>query len=249
MQKNKQTSSGKIIFISLLVMVLALTSFAWLDQKDHLESAYAAIQSGDNDLAKLHISKLRDLNKPSKNKATLLMAACEYGNNEIINNLLKLGADVNFTVEGELTPLELFCSRGYESGSATLSMLLNAGAKQSQYKEMPPILHLANKFESMTEEQLTVATEEVVLLLKNGAPLQYEKTTILHLAAQNNMAEFFDMLVHTKQGLPLLAVKDADGLTPWNVAVRYSAIDVQKVIRALEEEGSLPESESGQPGI
>ena len=238
MQKNKQTSSGKIIFISLLVMALALTSFAWLDQKDHLESAYAAIQSGDNNLAKLHIGKLKDLNKPSKNKATLLMVACEYGNKEIIKNLLDLGADVNYTVGDELTPLEIFCSKGYEAGVEALSLLLDAGAKQSQYKEMPPILHLASKFDSMTEEQLAVATEAVVVLLKKGAPLQYEHTTILHLAAQNNMAEFFDMLVHTKQGLPLLAVKDANGMTPWNVAVRYSAIDVQKVIRALEEEGS-----------
>ena len=155
---------------------------------------------------------------------------------ETITYLLDLGADVNYTIEGELTPLELFCSKGYEAGKETLLALLKAGAKQDQYTKMSPILHLAQSFGLMTEEQLEVATDEAIVLLQHGAPLQYETTSLLHLAAENNMADFFYTIVHSKKGLVLLSMEDQNGKTPWEVAVSCGAVDVQRVIRNLETE-------------
>ena len=64
----------------------------------------------------------------------------------------------------------------------------------------------------------------------------YEDSTILHYAAQGNMSDLFYTVVHTSEGLHLLTIKNAEGQTPWDVAVTNGAVAVQRVIRNLEEE-------------
>jgi len=75
-----------------------------------------------------------------------------------------------------------------------------------------------------------------LLLLQNGAPLGCGNTSILHLAAKSDMSDLFYVLVHTTEGIGFLTMKDQEGNTPWDVAMQYGAVSVQKVIRDLEVE-------------
>ena len=233
----KKLRVGSGFFIAMFVAVLCSTIILSVTYQEELvESACAAIESHDQDMAKEYIDMVWFIDIVGHNKKTMLMSACESGNAEMIQYLIIRGADTNKTAIGRLTPLELFCRSGYEAGNDILLALLDCGAKQSVYTEKPAVFYLAEKFYWMNDAQKAIATEETITLLKHGAPMECDETTLLHEAAKSNMSDLFYILVHDAQGLRLLNAKDANGDTPWNVAVNNGAVAVQQVIRNLERE-------------
>jgi ankyrin repeat protein len=221
---------------TFIAMICAIILLFVSYQTSIIDDACAAIRSGDVEQAKIHAEKALDINAIGSDDSTMLMTACQSGNYDMIRYLLSKGADVNHSPKGSLTPIELFCIYGYESGEASLQLLLDANVKQHNYTIKPAVFYLAENFYWMTDEQKKIATEEAILMLQYGAPLSHENTSILHLAAKSDMEDLFYTVVHTTEGLSLLRIKDYDGNTPWDVAVKSGAIKVQRVIRNLENE-------------
>lgn len=242
-----KTKIGLALLLSVFILVASATTLLYLnDQETLIDKACFAIDSHDLELAANYMEKVKFINLYGDRRETLLMSACKNGNKECILYLLNRGANPNRTVSARLTPLELYCEYGYEAGDALLSLLLECGADQSKYSEQPALYQLANQFHWMNDEQKEIAAKEAVILLEYGAPLEYDGSTILHYAARGNMADLFNILIHTQQGLSLINVKNNDGLTAWNVAVENGAVGVQRVIRNLEAELKQKAEEQAQ---
>jgi hypothetical protein len=234
MQKIKL---GIEFFISAFIaMIAAALLLCIITQQETVDKACVAIENYDQDTLVNCVDKIWNIDAYGTRNETMFMVACESGNEEAIEYLLNQGADPNKTVPGQLTPLELFCNNGYEAGEYALSLLLKSGVKQSAYSVQPAIFYLADNYYWMTPEQKVLATEQSILLLQHGAPLGYEDTSLLHLAAKSNMYDLFYTIVHTNEGLYMMTMKDVNGQTPWDVAVSSGSIDVQKIIRNLENE-------------
>jgi ankyrin repeat protein len=217
------------VFFSIIYLVIVY-------QEETVDSVCHAIEKKDSDLAKEKLDDVWFINLGGEKNKTVLMAACEFGDSTMIHYALANGADPNATINGRLYPLELYCGYGYGAGIDELELLLSYGALQSQYTIKPAVFHLASNFSYMDKKEKEMATEMTILLLKRGAPLVFEDTSLLHIAAKNDMDDLFYTIVHTTSGLQLLVMEDNNGLTPWEIAVKYGAVGVQKVIRDLELE-------------
>lgn len=235
--EKKKIHFGLGFYIPLVIaFICALLLFVIVDQEEKIDNLKNAIEQNNTEAAKVYVDELININIPGKNNKTALMLACEYGNGELIEYVVQKGADVNYAPNGMPTPLELFCEKGYCAGPDALRTMFSAGLKQSKYTLQPAIFTLANNFYWMDDEQKEEATEVVIVLLKNGAPLGYNDTTILHLAAKADMDDLFYTVVHTQEGIYMLNAKNEDEQTAWEIAVKFGAINVQKVIRNLEQE-------------
>jgi ankyrin repeat protein len=243
----KQIELGIVFFIATLLAAICSITLLFIDHNETIVTlGCEAIAQEDNELAKQYIDRAINIDGVGNNKQTMLMTACDVGNSEMIIYLLNSGADANKTMPGHPTPLELFCQNGYNAGKRTLEILIRNGAKQKEYTIKPALFHLADNFYWMNDEQKKEATEEAILLLQNGAPLEYDGTSLLHIAAKSDMSDLFYTIVHTSQGLQLLTKQDTDGMTPWQVAVKNGSIDVQRVIRNLETEFEEEQNENTQ---
>lgn len=231
-------------FIALICAVFILCNFY---QDDVFIDARESIVKNDVESLDLCVSKMWDIDMIGPGKQTLLMVACENGSVDAIEYLINHGADVNKSPSGCMTPLELYCSLSYEAGEYGLLLLIDSNVKQSKYTVKPAVFHLADQYYWMNDSQKALATEETIWLLKYGAPLGYNNTSLLHMAAKGNMGDLFYTIVHTTQGLSMLNMKDENGQTPWEIAVEYGAVSVQKVIRNLETE--LKEEEENGSNI
>jgi hypothetical protein len=220
----------------IIATLFSIIYLAIVYQEETIDSACQAIKDNDNVFAKEKLDNIWFIDMDGEQNKTVLMAACEAGNLEMINYALMFGADPNVTTNGHLSPLELYCRYGYSDGVDGLELLLISGAMQSQYTSQPAVFHLASRFSDMNDKEKEMATEMAILLLKRGAPLVFQDTSLLHLAAKSNMDDLFYTMVHTTSGLQLLAMEDGDGLTPWEITVKYGSVGVQKVIRDLELE-------------
>ena len=233
----KKLQFGNEFYIAAFIaMLCCIVILVICNQQDSVDRACVAIESFDNEAMIANADKVWDVDSVGLRKETMLMAACRVGNVHAIEYLISRGADVNYTVKGALTPLELFCRDGYESGESGLLLLLNSGLKQSVFSEKPAVFMLAENFYWMNADQKKLATEQVIIMLKAGAPMGYQNTSLLHLAAKGDMYDLFYTISHTTQGLSMMTMEDGDGLTPWEVASKYGAVKVQKVIRDLERE-------------
>lgn len=228
---------GIDFIVAAAIAIIAASILLFIGyQEEYIEAACVAIENKDNQTAHSYIDKIWDVDMTGKRKQTMLMVACESGNSEMIISLVSHGANVNKTINGYLSPLELFCKNGYMAGPDVLLSLLKSGAKQSAYVEKPAVYHLADSFYWMTAEEKKIATEETILLLQYGAPLGCAGTSILHLAAKGDMADLFYTIVHTTEGLNLLNMSDENGNTPLDIAIANGAVEVQQVMRDLEKE-------------
>ena len=225
-----------VVFFALIAAFFSLLFLLITHQEKLVDEACLAIKGGDQETAIEYIDKIWNINSVGRQHETVLMAACEVGSSEMIQYIINLGADVNKTSRGYMTPLELFCEYGYEAGCDTLSLILEAGVKQSNFTISPAVFYLADDFCWMTEEQKELAAKETILLLQNGAPFGYQKTSLIHLTAKADMDDLFYTLVHTKEGLNLMTMEDENGDTPWDIAIKNGSISVLRVIRNLETE-------------
>lgn len=223
------------IVAAIIALIFSIILFNILQQEEYMANAIEAMSIGDQQTFQTNVKKMKNVDMVYKNE-TLLMRACEMGNAQAIEFLILEGADVNFVTDGGLTPLELFCSRGYCAGTSALTSLLNAGARQSFYISKPAVYLLAENYTWMNKQQKALATDLTMILLTRGGPIGYGNSSILHKAAESDMSDLFYDLVHTKQGLALINMKDENGLTPYQIAVNHGSVNVQKVIRNLEQE-------------
>ena len=224
------------LIVGLIAVICSCILIYIIDQETYIDKACAAIEANDNDVAIQYLKKIKNYNSIGQRKETVLMVACESGNAEIIAFLLTQDLDVNYCPNGALTPLELFCQTGYKAGIDALDLLLEYGVKQSNFSEKPAVFYLAENLYWMEDEERIIAEELILSLMQNGAPFGYKTTTILHEITKADSADLFDILVHTTQGLALLNTKNSEGKTPWDISIQYGAVDVQRVIRFLEEE-------------
>lgn len=243
----KWLKQNKLLFITLITAIYcSIVIICISSQEEHIDKACQFIKNNDNQNAIVEINKIWFIDEVGLNRETTLMAACESGNGQMIQLLLKEGADPNYKINGKLSALEFYCNFGYNAGVKPLKQLLDAGARQSIFEKKPAVFYLADRFVEMDKSEKEEATEMAILLLTNGAPLSYNGETLLHLAARADMAELFDQIIHTKNGIQLMNSKNKDGLTPWQVALNFGAVDVQQVIRGLESEYEEVKAEQEQ---
>lgn len=226
----------KLIIIFVALEAALALSFI-ISQRVILNKAFDYVRNGETELAIGLLDKISDIDAEEyRTHETLLGIACEKGNKEMIFALIEHGADPNKHYGYLLTPLESLCSYGYESGGAeSVQKLITAGAKLNEYTNKPAIIILASKTYYMNNEQKAIATKEINVLFKNGAKLSFEKETVLHYAAQSNMADLFSILIQTNEGISLINSLDAEGRTPYQTAIQYGSASVQRVIRGYEE--------------
>lgn len=236
-------------WLSRINPVAAIFAFAFIVSSVHLwsqqsksEKASAAIEAGNNAEAIIAIDGMWNKSIPDKNGRTPIITACKEGNAEILEYLINSGIDVTNTKYdsySEQRPLEAFCSSGWKNNPKMLQILLDAGADPNDYRYKPALFILAEQAYwklTITEKQKDEIENMCLELIKAGAELQYENETILHLAAKADMAELFDALIHSKDGIELINAKNQDELTPWETAAKYGAVEVQQAIQLFEQE-------------
>ena len=226
-------------FINILICILPIIALAVLftynvSQKGYVDKTVEALEAGDTTAALEMMAFVEDINMSGSDHKTILMAACKYGNAEVIIAALNQNADPNAHLSGTLTPLEYFCSTGYTAGEGALFALLKAGANPKVYTTRPALYTLTEQFKWMEKETKESLSEEVTLLLQAGSPLTYNGTTILHYLAQHNFSELVTEILKTPEGVEMAITKDPDGYYPYNLAVKSGAVQAQRAIREWE---------------
>ena len=115
-------------------------------------------------------------------------------------------------------------------------MLCDNGANPKEYSFKEPLFLMAEKFQWMTKEQRNKATEVAVELIKNGASLYDDETTILHLCAEADMYILFYNIVRSNEGTWLMDSKDNRGMTPYEVAAKHGSVNVQRAFKQRIDE-------------
>lgn len=234
--KEKKLYRNIYILLCVLPLVALGTIFGYfLSQESLANKANDAIRAGNVEEAKSYAIQLDDLQTQDKNNETVLMVACENGCSEVIEWALAHGADPNYAPKGATTPLELYCSFGFRGGAKTLSRLLRAGADVKIYQFKPPTFCLAERLLYMTSEEREVAFDEMLVLYQNGDKIVYEDTTLFHYVAQYDDEDLAKALLSTVAGAKQLGAVNADGKTPYDLALQNGSAKVQRAIRKFEE--------------
>ena len=234
--KKKFKLNTEFYVALIIALICSVALFFIADHEEKVDLACQAIINNQNSVAKTYVDNLWNIDGAGTTHYTVLMAACESGNTEMIRYIIDRGADPNHSPNGMYTPLELYCQSGYLGGHEILDAMFAAGLKQSIYTVKPAIFILAENFFWLKDNNKSIATEIAIRLLQKGAPMGFQNTTLLHAAAKGDMDDLFYTIVHTHEGLSMLNAQDENGDTPWSVAVKNGSTGVQKVIRALEEE-------------
>lgn len=222
----------------LLTIIVACSGFLFytLTVEENVDLACELIYEGKEEEAKAQIDLIKNINVLGSKKETVLMAACKTGNVNIIEYVLEKKADPTKHPDGGLTPLEIYCEYGYEGGGKGVALLCKSGANPKEYSIQEPLFLMANHFQWMTNEQKDKATEVAVELIKNGASLYNDDTTILHLTAQADMYVLFYNIVRSNEGTWLMDARDSSNKTPYEVASKHGAVNVQRAFKQRIDE-------------
>lgn len=220
----------------LLATIFSVLALFLTCNEINIDKACIAMEKQDTEKAKEYIEKVNFIDEYGKKDETLLMAACRLGDIEMMKYLIDKGADVNATIPGRLTPLETYCRYSVESGKEGLDLLLQNGADQAKYQLKPPIFHLADSYTNKDTEKQNKINEMTMLLLEYKADLVFDGKTILHEITRNNVNSLFAQIARTKEGTALMNETNKDGLTPYELAVKCGAIEIQREIRKIEAE-------------
>ena len=225
-----------IVLLTIIVLCSAFL-FYTLTVEEIVDDVCSMIyEDADIEEIKTQIDRIQDIDVIGSNKETALMAACRVGNTVIIEYLMEKDADPNQHPDGALTPLELYCEYGYEGGAKGVELLCANGASPKKYTLKEPLFLMAGQFKWMDTTQKTKATEVAVELIKHGAPLYNNETTILHLTAQADMYVLFYNIIRSTEGTWLMDSKDSSGLTPYEVASKNGAVNVQRAFKTRIDE-------------
>ena len=178
------------------------------------------------------------INAPNKNGQTPLHLATQHNRHNIVELLLKFGADPNAKDNDDMTPL-FFTSQSARS-RAVVKLLLARGARvdvRNKNRQTP--LHVASQHVNHNNMELLLKSGAVVdeqdndkmtplllaaqsprsgsaawLLLNNGASVKVRNShgqTPLHLASENNFPDVVELMLQL--GAEVNA-RDNDGMTP-----------------------------------
>ena len=177
-----------------------------------IDALVMACADGDFDFVKTLVKAGIDINGIGSEGFTPLMTAASENEHEIINFLIKEGADVNQESEGWTALLEAADEGSLES----IKLLLKAGANVNYYwtRESPSALTMA-----ASEGHLDC----LKLLLENGADINGVGNSIppLHIAAAEDKRDIVDYLISQKVKIDK---KDTAGRT----ALMYAASEGQE---------------------
>lgn len=214
---------------SLFLLILIGQEKTFANIKNKIETN----QYAENEF---EMSNLYSINMKDRTGKSLLYVACENGNELAIENLLKNNANVE-NENSKMTLLEVYCVKNYKNcNPKIINMLIQAGENPNTYKTKPPLFLLAQNFKWLSKEEKKNAENTAIALIEAGASILYQNQSILHEAAKANMVELFSKVFYSKEGMSYMNMKNEENKTPWELAVKYGSIDVQRIIRKFDEE-------------
>ena len=159
-----------------------------------------------------------------------LVKACEHGNYEIIEALLKKGADPNNFIDGGWSPIEVVFIKQHSNRLEIAKLLIEYGANPNLCGSGTPALFLeaAHILRGANNEELS--NKIISLLIDSGArPVNSnDNYSILHYSAHGNCALITDNLI-SNYHLHIDTINN-NGQTPLMMSVKNNAVDTVKLL-------------------
>lgn len=240
----------KISFAIVFVLVLAILVFgAWSMLKSNKNNKlYKLIEQQKTNEAIALISKM---SKDEVNECTpplflkrpiniltqgmrgpqfLLVKACEYGNYDIIEALLKKGADPNKFVDGGWSPIEAVFVKRHSNRLEIARLLIEYGADPNLCGSGTPALFLEAGLILWEPENEELSNSIISLLIDSGARPVNSKNdySILHYSAHGNCTLITDSLINNYH--LSIDASNNNGQTPLMMSVKNNAIDTARLL-------------------
>lgn len=159
-----------------------------------------------------------------------LVAACEYGDYEIIESLLKKGTDPNKFLEGNYSPIEVVFVSEHSNRLEIAKLLIEYGADVNLCGSRIPALFLeaGSILWEVKDEELS--NEIITFLLDNGAKTVNENDnySILHYTVHCNSKLISENLINNYQ-LSIDKINE-NGQTPLMMGAKNNAMDTVKLL-------------------
>lgn len=152
-----------------------------------------------------------------------LVEACYWGNVQAVETLLNNGANPNYSLRDNWTPIEAAVNgvASKEDCFTIMKLLVEHGANVDQYESTEPVLFtLAARL--TLSDHVEREKEMILWLLKNGAKSEKSphNTNVLHLATRGTDTTFVTTLIEDYQFD--VNAKGFEGQTPLIAALRYN---------------------------
>jgi len=185
------------------------------------------------------------INKKYKNDNTLLHFACEYGNVEMVNNiLLYKGIDISKKNVLKNTPLHIACEKGhFECVDSLLEHIQNESEINCVNKNNETPLYLAVKYDHFDVVSSMLENDFINV---NEMDYYPKKKSILHIACENCNDEIVKLLLSEDDiDVNMINIK---GRTPLHIAFDKGDISTIKLllsdknvnINVIDEDGITP---------
>ncbi|MDR1236281.1 MAG: ankyrin repeat domain-containing protein [Holosporaceae bacterium] len=240
---------------------------------------YSGITQGNNAFVKKLLTKItaEEISKPNADGKTLLGAAIEANNTEIVDILLNIaagkgysedivklllneGASTNLKDSQEEYPLHLAVKARNLNIVRSLLSFRNALCKREGWLRADPrSLRLdPNVKNSQGETPLLIAVKEkqveiVVCLMRNGADFSIqdqERNTPLYIAVESGNTEMVrSLLIYVKRDRLSKGcnIKNSSGKTPLHIAVKKNQVEIVKCLMNHEANLNIQDQEGNTP--
>jgi len=227
--------------VSILIIFLVV-SYAFMTRNNDINKVYKLIDEGKNKEAIQLIGNTNNVNKYSAPlflrrilnavEADIdlpLVYACEEDNYEVVEALLKKGADPNKYLEGSWSPIEAAFVNKNDDRFKISKLLIEHGADVNLYGSWSSALfEEASHFIFGVEDEV-LSNKIVNLLLENGAkPFDEDNNSVLHFSVAGNSRLISENLIKTQ----LISINhiNTQGQTPLMWGAEKNAIDTVKLL-------------------